>query len=102
MYENANDFPLEVDFMMPVSSEFTLQKICVTFIQDDGTTTSVETKIEERTFAKVKYDDAVASGKTAVFSEMPKMHKNSRQEMIRVCVGNLPPKSKAFLRCFCS
>lgn len=68
VYENVNDYPLETLFMLPLSESLTLNKIQVDFILPDGQTKSLETKVSEREKAEIKYNDAVASGKTAVIS----------------------------------
>jgi hypothetical protein len=68
VYENNNDHPLETLFMMPYSESFTLNKINVDFTLPDGTVKTLETKVSEREAAIAKYNDAVASGQTAVLS----------------------------------
>jgi Vault protein inter-alpha-trypsin domain len=53
----------------------------------------MHTKIEERQKAEVKYEDAVASGKTAVIGTFTE----SSRDMMRILIGNLPPHSEAKL-----
>ncbi len=99
-YENNNDYPLEILFMMPYSDSFALNKITVNFTLKDGTVNYLETKVIEREEAKVMYTSAISSGKTAVMSytESPTESKS----MLRVMLGNFPPRSKACLRAICS
>jgi hypothetical protein len=86
--------------MMPYSETFTLNKIIVDFTLANGTVKTLETKVSEREAAIAKYNDAVASGQTAVLSytQTPKESKL----MLRVLLGNFPPHSKAYLRAICS
>lgn len=58
----------------------------------------------EREQAVIKYNDAVAEGKTAVMSTLvaPTNQNNQFKAMLRVMLGNFPPHSKAYLRAFCS
>ncbi len=53
---------------MPYSETFTLNKIIVDFTLANGTVKTLETKVSEREAAIAKYNDAVASGQTAVLS----------------------------------
>jgi hypothetical protein len=50
----------------------TISQITAEFTLKDGTTKLLETKIEEREKVEAKYEDAVASGKTAVIGKMTK------------------------------
>ena len=54
--------------MMPYSDKFMVRKIQVDFTLADGTLKTLETKIAERNKAAAEYDDAIASGKSAVLS----------------------------------
>ena len=58
----------------------------------------METTIEERKKAEAKYEDAVASGnQMAVLAQ----HVSSQsRNLIRVNMGNFPPRSLAKLTCF--
>jgi hypothetical protein len=56
--------------MMPYSDNFFMSKIEVDFHLEDGTKKTLKTKVTEREIAQVKYNDAVATGKTAVLSYM--------------------------------
>ena len=49
-------------FMMPYSDTFTLNKIIVDYILEDGTKKKLETKVSEREAAFAPYDDAISSG----------------------------------------
>ena len=68
IYENDNDHALETLFMMPYADNFFMSQIEVDFHLEDGTTKILKTKVTEREIAQVKYNDAVATGKTAVLS----------------------------------
>lgn len=60
----------------------------------DGTTRSLETVIDERKKLEFKYEEAVASGKTAVFGTLTKQQK----DMVRISLGNFPSHSQAILK----
>lgn len=66
----------------------------------DGTVKTLETKMIERNQAAAEYDDAIASGKSAVLSYTQSSIES--KHMLRVILGNFPPKSKAYLRVFCA
>ena len=85
--------------MMPYSEKFTVRKIQIDFNLADGTVKTLETKMAERSQAAAKYDDAIASGKSAVLSYTQSSVES--KHMLRVILGNFPPKSKAHLRAFC-
>mmetsp|Transcript_33567 Transcript_33567/g.38575 ORF Transcript_33567/g.38575 Transcript_33567/m.38575 type:complete len:696 (-) Transcript_33567:462-2549(-) len=53
------------------------------------------TRIEERELAQQKFDDAVASNKTAVMSAPTR----SSSDITRINLGNVPPKSEIVLAC---
>ena len=53
----------------------------------------VETKVYEREKAQVKYEDAIAEGKTAVVGSFLKTERSA----IRILLGNFPPNSRAQL-----
>jgi len=79
VYENPKDNALEILFKMPYSETFSINKIEATFFLEDGTTKVLETKLEARKKAEVKYEDAVASGQTVVMATLPwvkSFHKN--------------------------
>lgn len=101
VYENPRDKALEILFKLPYSETFSLTKIEATFFLEDGTTKVLETKLEARKKAEVKYEDAVAQGKTAVMATLPpvtRFHKN----ILTFQLGNFPPKSKMVLQASCS
>ena len=77
LYENEHEVPLEVSFMMPVSTQFSLQKIILDITLEDGTKKTVQTTVQKKEKAKVKYDDAIASGKTAIMATMPDIKLNT-------------------------
>ena len=47
-YENKNGYPIETLYLIPHSDTFTLSKIIVLFILEDGSVTRVETKVTDR------------------------------------------------------
>ena len=92
-YENLGESALETTFNFPVDTDFALTKLHIKFKDDQGKITEVETEIEERQKAQEKYDDAIAQG-----DKMPVMatHKTTAsRKMLRVQMGNFPPRSKA-------
>lgn len=56
----------------------------------------MQTKVQEREQAKIVYDDAMASGQTAVISYTSSTDKT--KSLLRVMLGNFPPLSKAHLK----
>jgi hypothetical protein len=48
LYENESDNPLEILFMMPLSETFTLNKIEIDFVLNDGSVKSIASKIDTR------------------------------------------------------
>lgn len=86
--------------MMPYSEKFTVSKILVDFVLQDGSKKTLETKISERSSAAAQYDDAIASGKSAVLSYTQSSIES--KHMLRVILGNFPPHSKAYLRAMCT
>jgi hypothetical protein len=56
--------------MMPYGENFFISHIEVDFRLEDGKTTTLVTKVSEREIAKVTYNNAVATGQTAVLSYM--------------------------------
>ena len=48
LYENKSENPLELVFIMPLSDTFTLNKIEVDFVLDDGSVKTIVSRIEER------------------------------------------------------
>ena len=85
---------------MPYSEKFTVSKIIVDFTLADGTVKTLETKMSERNKAAAEYDDAIASGKSAVLSFTQSSVES--KHMLRVILGNFPPQSKAHLRAICT
>ena len=101
-YVNEENAPLEIQFMMPISDTFTCQKICVDFTMPDGSTDSFETRVVEKEKAQEKYEDAVASGETAVIATLPPIRTQFRNNMMRMNLGGMPPLATANLRAFCN
>lgn len=63
---------METLFLFPLDIRAVISKITIDFQLMDGTVKNLETVIESRQKAEVKYEDAVASGKTAVISSFTK------------------------------
>ena len=101
LYENPKDAALEILMKMPHSESFSLSKIEATFMLEDGTTKVLETKIEARQKAEAKYEDAVASGQTAVMATLPPVTR-FKKNFVTFQLGNFPPRSRLVLRAFCS
>ena len=99
IYENDTDHALETLFMMPHAKNFFLSHIEVDFRLEDGTTKTLKTKVSEREIAQVIYDDALATGQTAVLSYVQEIRQS--KSMLRVMLGNFPARSKALLRAYC-
>ena len=99
IYENDTDHALETLFMMPHAKNFFLSHIEVDFRLEDGTTKTLKTKVSEREIAQVIYDDAIATGQTAVLSYEQEIRQS--KSMLRVMLGNFPARSKALLRAYC-
>jgi hypothetical protein len=89
---------------MPYSESFVMTKLIVDFTLPDGTSKTLETKIQERKRAEVKYEEAVASGKTAVMANLPAKNEAPKKTMktMKIMLGNFPPGSLAHLRAYCS
>ncbi|TNV84285.1 hypothetical protein FGO68_gene9917 [Halteria grandinella] len=92
-YINLNDYALETVFLFPKDASSVISQICCTFTLADGTIKEMFTKVEDRQKAEVKYEDAVASGKTAVLGTISK----AMRDLARINIGNLPQKSEARL-----
>lgn len=75
-YCNSEDNPIETIFLFPMDIDVAISKICVDFKLQDGTTKSLETIIDERKKLEVRYEDAVASGKTAVLGTLSKTQRD--------------------------
>lgn len=101
-YVNELDQPLEIQFMMPISEEFTCSKIALDFTLPDGSSESFETRVIEREVAEASYEDSVASGKTAVIATLPRITSQNRSNFMKVNLGNMPAGATANLRAFCN
>ena len=90
--------------MIPTSNEnFSCNKIAIDFTLPDGSVEQIETRVREREQAQWIYDDKVASGQTAVIATLPKANgRFSEKAFMRLCLGNMPARSKAVLRAYCS
>ena len=85
---------------MPYSENFSVSKIIVDFTLANGSVKRLETQMSERHKAAADYDDAIASGKSAVLSYTQSSVES--KHMLRVILGNFPPKSKAHLCVICT
>ena len=93
-YVNIESHPIETLFYFPKDIESVFTKLTCEFTLQDGSKRFLETKIEEREKAVVKYEDAVASGKTAILGSFARMNKN----MIKISIGQFPPMSRAIVK----
>jgi hypothetical protein len=80
---NFNEAPIETIFFFPKEISSVISRIVCEFTLKDGSKTTLETMIEERKVAEAKFEDAVASGKTAVFGSMTK----TSADLIRISIG---------------
>jgi len=71
-YVNLELQPVETLFYFPRDIQSTITKLTCEFTLRDGTKKLLETRIEERSKAEVKYEDAVAAGNTAVIGRIGK------------------------------
>ena len=69
-YVNIEDIPLETVFLFPKSINTSINKITCQFNMADGTTRTIETKVDERKKAEQKYEDSISKGKTAVLGTL--------------------------------
>lgn len=83
----------ETIFCFPKDVESAIHKITCEFTLRDGSKRYLETKVEERKKAEAKYEDAIASGKTAVIGMKGRMSR----DMVRIMIGQFPPMSRAKL-----
>lgn len=90
-YVNIEDAPIETVFLFPKDSDVAMSQLSCHFTLADGSKAVLETEIECREKAEVKYQDAVASGQTAVIGSYTYSHR----DMMRVSIGNFPPNSSA-------
>jgi Ca-activated chloride channel homolog len=81
----CDDKPIECTFEFPLEDSTVVTKLVISI--DDRT---IEAQIKAREEAKEKYDDALASGNTAVFAE-----RDDKLSKITLLLGNLPPNQTA-------
>lgn len=62
LYANLSGNPLEAIFLFPKEIDSVVTKITCSITLQDGSKRFLETKIQSREKAEVKFDDAVASG----------------------------------------
>jgi len=65
---NIENVALETVYLFPMDIKAIISKLTCQFTMPDGSISEIETIVEEREKAQVKFDDAVAKGKTAVIS----------------------------------
>ena len=74
---------METIFFFPKDVDSVITKITCMFFLPDGSKRFLETKVEEKEKAEVKYEDAVASGKTAVLGGFSR----TCLDMIKINIG---------------
>ena len=89
-YFNDSSEPIEAEYVFPVHYAAVFGGLELRY--KDKTVVS---RIEPREVAKAKFEDAVASGKTAVISHPSRKDK----DMVRLNLGGIPPKSQLVLVC---
>ena len=83
-YSNiGDDNPIECTFEFPIEKNTVVSKLIAQI--DDKV---IEAKIKAKEEAKQQYDDALASGNTAVYAERDQ---NKKEESITLLLGNLLP-----------
>jgi hypothetical protein len=86
-YASLESQPVENLFYFPRDIESTISKLTCEFTLRDSSKKLLETRIEERSKAEVKYEDAVAIGKAAVIGRIGKVC----QDMVSIGIGQFPP-----------
>ena len=89
-YFNSKDEYIEAEYMFPSHEQAVFSELQMRFKDQ-----VIYTRIEERTIAKEKFDDAVASGKTAVMSAPSLL----AWDIEVINLGNIPPKSEIMIEC---
>ena len=79
----GDENPIECTFEFPVEKNTVVSKLIAQI--DDRV---IEAKIKAKEEAKQEYDDAIASGNTAVYDERDQ---NKKEEVITLLLGNLLP-----------
>lgn len=89
-YFNHSDEQIEAEYIFPVHSDAVFGGLELRHKDK-----VIYSRVEVRETAKAKYEDAVASGKTAVISHPSRKDK----DVVRLNVGGIPPKSQIVLVC---
>jgi len=89
-YFNHSEEPIEAEYCFPVHNDAVFGGLEIK-LKDKV----INSRIEIREAAKAKYEDAVASGKTAVISHPSRKDK----DIIRLNVGGIPAKCQIILVC---
>eukprot|EP00347_Sterkiella_histriomuscorum_P017977 403347255 len=95
-YVNIEDIPIETIYLFPVDVDSVFTNLEIEFTLQDGSKRQLITKVDLREKVQVKYEEAVASGKTAIVGSFTK----TQRDMVRVVIGNFPPNSSAVVKCF--
>ena len=89
-YFNDKNEPIEAEYMFPSHSEAVFSEIQLKFKDK-----VICTRVEEREVVKAKFEDAVASNKTAIMSAPSR----SSKDITVVNLGNIPSKSEIIVTC---
>ena len=89
-YFNHSVEPIEGEYCFPIHSNAVFGGLDLKFKDK-----VINSRIEIREAAQAKYEDAVASGKTAVISHPSRKDK----DIVRVNIGGIPPKCQIILVC---
>ena len=89
-YFNHSESAIEAEYIFPVHSQAVFGGLELKFKDK-----VIYSRIEVREAAKAKFEDAVASGKTAVISHPSRGDK----DVVRLNLGGIPPKSQLILTC---
>ena len=93
-YVNIEKEEIETVFLFPIDVTVVISTVNVKFTLPDGSERELETLVDERKKVEVRYEDAVATGKTAV---MGGYVARQARNMMRINIGNFPGKSRAAL-----
>ena len=89
-YFNHSETPIEAEYIFPIHNQAVFGGLELKFKDK-----VIYSRIEIREAAKAKFDDAVASGKTAVISHPSRGDK----DVVRLNLGGIPPKAQLVLVC---
>ena len=89
-YFNLQSEFIEAEYMFPSHHKTVFSELRMKYLDK-----VICTRIEERSVAKEKYEDAIASGKTAVMSAPSRM----ASDITVINLGNIPPRSEIVIEC---